>query len=757
MTFPHLLVRHLARNWLAYLLLALAAGMLLADLSGPTGVHLPSHLAGSGLAAVLAPGLLVCALLCVVGVRLDATRRDLDQTRDELARAQALGRIANWTYRNSGFEWAPQARAVFGIGAPLPGTLEQLLKQVAPDDRGQLERAWRAAMAGTGFRVEVAIPGDDGVRHVLLEGRCGVPSDAASGVPDSAPGGCMSGVVQDVTGVRRLEGELRQAMRYQRALLDNFPFMVWVKDRNLRYLAANKPLARAGGRASPEEVQGLLDHDMWPGARSDAYRADDLAVLDSRKPRGGESVIDAGAHRKVFDVWKAPVFDDDSELLGIVGFARDISERKRVEAALERSRLQIAALGELQARFVAGEPADTLFAAMLQVIEALSGCADGFIADVVSDARARPHVNVLARRDIDWLNERADLIDTALGADGSDCESGAPVAADANGTHGRGLVCIAVMNRRRLVGLVGLASGEGRIDDDRMEAVRTAVSTLGLMLEAMRREHARVHAETELTRHRARMTGLVEEQLSDSISARRQAEQANRAKSRFLASMSHELRTPIHAILGFARLALRDRPPLSDTTRHRFQVIRQNGDRLLALVDDLLDLSRLEGAAVHLNIAPCNIDTLAREALADMAPMALERDVRMSVSGEVAEPVINADGNRLAEVLRKLLDNGIRLSPQSGEVVIALSAQQHDGVDGVLLQVSDDGPGIPEADLEKIFDQFTQAERLRGHAGGTGLGLAVCREVIKLHHGWIRASNRPQGGASIGLWLPYRR
>jgi PAS domain S-box-containing protein len=752
MTFSLLLVRHLARNWLAYLLLALAGGVLLADL---TGVRVPGHLAGSGLAPVLAPVLLVCALLCVVGVRLDATRREVEQMREELNRSQVLGRIGSWTYRNGGFEWTARAHAVFGAGPSLPGTLEQLLERVVPDDRGQLERAWRAALAGTGgaFRVEVAITGEGGPRHMLLEGR----SSMRTGAPVTAAGVCMTGVVQDMSASRRLEAELHEAMRYQRALLDNFPFMVWLKDRNLRYLAANGPLARAGGRGSPEEVRGLLDHDMWPGVQSDAYRADDLEVLDSRKPRGGESVIDAGAHRKVFEVWKAPVFDDDSELLGIVGFARDISERKRAEAALECSRLHLAALGGLQERFVAGEPAGTLFASMLQVIEELSGCADGFIADVVSDARARPQLSLLAGSEVDWLNERADVIDAALGADGSECGSGALVAADATGEHGRGLVCLAVMNRRRLVGLVGLASSEGRIDDDRMGAVQSAVSTLGLMLEAMRREQARVHAETELTRQRARMTGLVEEQLSDSISARRQAEQANRAKSRFLASMSHELRTPIHAILGFARLALRERPPLSDTTRHRFEVIRQNGDRLLALVDDLLDLSRLEGGAVHLNIAPCNIDTLARDALADMAPMALERDVRMSVSGEVAEPVINVDGNRLAEVLRKLLDNGIRLSPQSGNVVIALSAQQHDGVDGLLLQVCDDGPGIPEADLEKIFDQFTQAERLRGHAGGTGLGLAVCREVIKLHHGWIRASNRPQGGASIGLWLPYRR
>ncbi|OYW25476.1 MAG: hypothetical protein B7Z51_11170 [Methyloversatilis sp. 12-65-5] len=240
------------------------------------------------------------------------------------------------------------------------------------------------------------------------------------------------------------------------------------------------------------------------------------------------------------------------------------------------------------------------------------------------------------------------------------------------------------------------------------------------------------------------------------MAARRMAEHANRAKSRFMASMSHELRTPIHAILAFSRLALRDRPPLTDVTRRRFEVIRAHGDRLLALVDDLLDLSRLEGGAIKLNASSCDLESLVAEAIAQMQAVAVERGVCMRLTGLFPRLPLRADAQRLSQVLRTLLDNAIRFSPPSAEVLVSLERHEHDGAAGVLLRVSDQGPGIAEEDRERIFDQFEQAARLRGAEGRTGLGLAICREVVNLHGGWIRTANRDDCGACIELWLATR-
>ncbi|AOF80409.1 sensory box protein [Methyloversatilis sp. RAC08] len=746
--------RHLARYWLAYLLAALVIGLLVAELAGATGLMGAGRVSRLGLAPLLVPVLIVCLALWAVGVRLDAARRELEQLHVELERAHTLGRTGNWSYAHGVFEWSARARRILGIDGDALASFEQLLAHVAADDRLPLERALRAAQAGAHYRTEFCVSHPDGERRVLFEGRVeSAGARTAGGAVTDMP--VLAGIVQDMTDRWRMERELHCAMRYQRALLDNFPFMVWLKDRDLRFLAVNKPLALAGGLNDPDEACGLQDHDLWPTDCADAYRADDLEVLDSRQPRCSESFVASGAGSICLEVWKAPVLDENGELLGTVGFARDISERKRSEQALERSREQLAMLGRLQARFIRGESGEALFAAMLDILLDLAGASDGFIAEVMHDPRYAPQVNLLACRDNDWLGAHPELIDEALTADRSDQESGAIVALAAFADPPRQRVCFAVMSDRRLVGLVGLELPHA-LPEARRTGVQAAISTFGLILQAGIRDRDRQRAETELKRHRDRLSELIEEQLSDSMSARRMAETANRAKSRFLASMSHELRTPIHAILAFSRLALRDRPPLADVTRRRFEVIREHGDRLLALVDDLLDLSRLEGGAIKLNASCCDLESLVAEAIAQMQAVAVERGVRMRMTGCVPQRPLQADVQRMAQVLRTLLDNAIRFSPPSAEVLLSIERHDHEGAAGVLLRVSDHGPGIAEEDRERIFDQFEQAARLRGSEGGTGLGLAICREIVNLHGGWIRAAERDDCGACIEIWLATR-
>jgi PAS domain S-box-containing protein len=740
-----LTARHLARHWLAYLLASLAVGMLVLDLSGHGPVATSSRVFAYGLAPLLVPGLMVCMVLWAVGMRLDSARRELESLRTELERAQSLGRTGNWSYADGRFEWSARSLQMLGVPAGQATTLEQFSALLAAEDRPQFERAWLAAQAGASHRAEFSVTGADGERRLLFEGRMEDSEDAA--------GWRLAGIVQDITDRYFMERELRRAMSYQRALMDNFPFMVWLKDRDLRFLAVNKPLALAGGLEDPEQARGLEDHDLWPADQADSYRADDLEVLRSRAPRCTESLVAHGDSTNCFEIWKAPVFDDEGVLLGSVGFARDISDRKRDEAALKQSRDQLAELGRLQVRFIQGEGGEALFSSMLHILFDLSGCSDGFVAEIFHDSRSELSVNLLACCGTDWLNDRADLIDVALLADGLDYASGSIIAAAPTDGDAKGLCCVAVMDARRLVGLIGLATPDGVIDEDRLASVQAAVGTFGLILQAGMREHERRRSETELKRHRDRLTALVEEQLSDSIAARQMAEEANRAKSRFMASMSHELRTPIHAILGFSRLALRDRPPLADTTRQRIEVILKNGDRLLALVDDLLDLSRLEAGAITLNVLPCNLEELMRDAAEAMQAAATERHIRIDVSGVPPELSISVDAHRLSQVLCQLLDNAIRFSPPGDVVQASFSRHWHVDRDGVLLSVCDNGPGIPENERDAVFDQFDQASRLRGEAGGTGLGLAICREIVMLHGGWIRAANRPEGGTCVELWL----
>jgi PAS domain S-box-containing protein len=741
--------RHVARHWLAYLLLALAAGLLTADLSQLFGAAVHARSAGSGVALTLVPTLIACVALWAAGTRLDTTRREIEHLHGVLERAQTLGRTGTWEYQAGAFDWSPRALAILGLNADSVRGFDDLLQHVAAEDRGQIERAWRAALAGARHRTEVCLTDGCGeVRRVLFEGRLELVQQG------DAPR--LAGIVQDMSEPYRMQGELRRAMRYQRALLDNFPFMVWLKDRDLRFLAVNRPLAEAGGLVHPDDARGLDDDDLWPTEQAIAYRVEDMEVLQSRAPKYSESVIDSGDRRQWFEAWTAPVLDEDGGLLGTVGYARDISGRKHVEAALARSRDQLAMLGRLQARFIAGEPADAVFAGMLDILCALSGCDDGFLGEIAHDSNGTAHIGLLACRETDWLSERADLIEGVLAEGRHGCISGSIVAAGADSAAGRGLLCIAVTRGEQLAGLIGLAAKDGRIEEERLAGVQAAASTFGLILEAGMRERARRQAEAELMRHRDRLTELVETQLRDSAAAQRSADTANDAKSAFLAGVSHELRTPIHAILGFARIALRGRPPVCDVTRHRFEVIRENGERLLAQVDELLDLSRLGAGTLCLQRSLCAPRELLDEALRACAG---GQQISVTLQAGGADVMMDADPVRLQQALRNLLEHAIRRTSEGRTVGVQISRGSHAGRGGVTISVCSDGARMTGPELDSLFDPFGLAATQRPPRGGTGAGLAICREIVNLHDGWLEVRmfdthDAAEAVLRIDVWLP---
>ncbi len=238
------------------------------------------------------------------------------------------------------------------------------------------------------------------------------------------------------------------------------------------------------------------------------------------------------------------------------------------------------------------------------------------------------------------------------------------------------------------------------------------------------------------------------------IEEKERAETANRAKSEFLANMSHELRTPLHGILSFAGFGIKrigNVPP--EKLRDYFNKIEQSGRVLLALLNDLLDLAKLEAGKTNFAFQPVDLNVLLATLIDEFSSLTSERRLSINYAVPGFETVLMIDPVRIMQVLRNLLSNAVKFSPANTTITVAIEREESK----LMVAVSDQGIGVPESELDSIFDKFVQSSKTTSGAGGTGLGLAICREIVAAHEGRIWARNRQEGGAQFLLELPVKR
>jgi hypothetical protein len=244
-----------------------------------------------------------------------------------------------------------------------------------------------------------------------------------------------------------------------------------------------------------------------------------------------------------------------------------------------------------------------------------------------------------------------------------------------------------------------------------------------------------------------------EEMLDAERSARMAAQRATRVKDEFLATLSHELRTPLSAILGWTQILLRgDTPKEPQAQQRAIEVIDRNARAQVQLIDDLLDLSRIMTGKIRLDLHQISFTSIVQAAVDSATPAAKTKGIRLTAILGATQDIVSADGARLQQVVWNLLTNAIKFTPKGGQVQVLLQrVNSH-----LELSVSDTGIGIPESYLPHVFDRFSQKDSSTTRAfGGLGLGLAICKQLVDLHGGSIRAASQGEGmGATFFVQLP---
>lgn len=241
----------------------------------------------------------------------------------------------------------------------------------------------------------------------------------------------------------------------------------------------------------------------------------------------------------------------------------------------------------------------------------------------------------------------------------------------------------------------------------------------------------------------------------------RQLEQANmelleadRLRSEFVANMSHELRTPLNSIIGFSGLLLKNRQQtLGGTDLNYAEKIHRNGKHLLSLINDILDLSKIEACKMDLLLTETHVDAVVREVVDLLRPQADEKNLELRFEDATQEPpIIRTDSEKFRRVLINLLGNALKFTHQGG-VTVLLAGTDHGTLE---VSVRDTGIGIPEEKLAAIFEPFRQVDSSTSrHYGGTGLGLTITRSILETLHGAITVASTPGEGSTFTVTLPF--
>ncbi|RIK53233.1 MAG: hypothetical protein DCC57_08630 [Chloroflexi bacterium] len=442
---------------------------------------------------------------------------------------------------------------------------------------------------------------------------------------------------------------------------------------------------------------------------------------------------------------------------------REMAERKRVEAHLRQSNALLVALGEAQLRFVSGVALGAVLHDLLASLLTITQSAGGLIGEQIESPAAPStcQIHALAGAypdgaDPAWIT----LVDRVL-ATGKPA-SDPPFAGAGRETFPR-LLGLPISIGETVVGVLALADCTGGFLPDILGLLQPALSTCAQLILAHRNEQRRKAAEQALAEERASLARRVAESTVELRLANAELTHAAHAKDEFLATINHELRTPLNSILLFAEILRKQLTgSLNERQMRAVSGIEESGHHLLMLINDILDVAKMDAGKLTVELAPCPVETVCQASMRLVAAMANKKELQVSLTIDPRVGMIQADERRLKQMLVNLLGNAVKFTPAGGAIgleVTGVAGSAADGTDdAVHFVVWDTGIGIAADDLRHLFQPFVQLDS--GHTrqyGGTGLGLVLVHRMAQMHGGRITVESEVGRGSRFTLALPWRR
>ncbi len=699
-------------------------------------------------------------------------RSFVEQSEDGIMLADEQGAIAEW---NRG------AEQIFGLerGQALGQKLWDVLYQVLPegqkmpaayerlkDSLSGLFRTGQGSWLNALRETEVRRP--DGTRCTVQSSMFAI---------QTGKGFTVGSISRDVTDRRRVEEALLKSEARYRALVEQIPAIIYI---------SSLTESNTSFYVSPQ-VQRILGYSqaewgsssqLWLRQLHGEDRRRVLAAL-ARSHESGEPfsqeyrLLSRDGQPLWFHDAAVVVRDEAGRGLFLQGIMLDITDRKQAEEELHQRATELVLLNEIGQQIIADLELDNVLQRGAHLVQESFGYHQVavFVVDPEhGDLAMKAHAGSSA--DLDPADYR---VKPGEGLVGSVAKLGERILAGDVGAEPRyrDLYPAAVTTRSELSvpirtgqGLVGVLDVQSpqlnAFDEKDVLAIETVADQIAVAIKnarlygaAQRELGERMRAEAALREEQASLARRVEERTSELSIANAELARAARLKDEFLANMSHELRTPLNAVLGLSE-ALQEEVygPLTDRQRKSLRGIEDSGRHLLTLVNDILDLAKVEAGKLELQLGPVLVAGVCQASLTMVKQMAHNKQIKVSISVDPEVDTLQADERQLKQILVNLLSNAVKFTPEGGTVGLEVVGDREQEV--VRLTIWDTGIGIAQEDLKRLFQPFIQLDGgLARQYPGTGLGLSLVRRLAELHGGGVSVESESGRGSRFTVSLPW--